>query len=215
MAAASTAPGRLIVIEGIDGSGKSTLAARLAGRLKAAGTNAALRREPTDGPAGRELRRIITEGRKGIAPEEETALFIEDRRRHVAQGIAPDLAAGITVVLDRYYLSTAAYQGALGMDPAAIMSENETFAPPPDLAFILDLPVDEALARITVRGEQRTAFEKRAYLEAVRDVFLGLRRPWIRLVDATADADELLSTVIGIVRRELPGLPVAGFVNRR
>jgi len=206
--AATTPPGRLIVLEGIDGSGKSTLATRLTTRLEAAGTPCARRREPTDGPAGRKLRRIITEGRKGIAPEEETALFIEDRRQHVAQGITPDLAAGTTVVLDRYYLSTAAYQGALGMDPAAIMAENETFAPQPDLAFILDLPVDEALARINVRGEQRTSFEKRAYLEDVRDVFLGLRRPWIRLVDATADADELLSTVIGIVGRELPGLAV-------
>jgi dTMP kinase len=199
--------GRLIVLEGIDGSGKSTLAARLSRSLREeAGADAVLRREPTDGPAGQELRRIITEGRKGIAPEAETALFIEDRRQHVARGIGPDLAAGRVVILDRYYLSTAAYQGALGMDPEAILAENESFAPRPDLAFLLDLPVDTALERITGRGEQRSTFEKRAYLEKVRELFLGLRRPWIRLVDAVQPQPDLLRTVLAIVRQELPDL---------
>ncbi len=202
-----TAHGRLIVLEGIDGSGKSTLAARLAHCLREeAGADVVLRREPTDGPAGQELRRIITEGRKGIAPEAGTALFIEDRRQHVAQGIGPDLAAGRVVILDRYYLSTAAYQGALGMDPEAILAENESFAPQPDLAFLLDLPVDTALERIAGRGEQRSAFERKTYLENVRELFLQLRRPWIRLVDAVQPQPDLQLAVLAIVRQELPDL---------
>lgn len=202
-----TAPGYLIVLEGIDGSGKSTLAAWLAARLNGTGNDAVLRREPTDGPAGRELRRIINEGRKGIAPEVETALFIEDRRQHVAAGIGPDLEAGRVVVLDRYYLSTAAYQGALGMDPEAIMAENESFAPRPDLALLLDLPVSTALERITLgRGGQRSAFEKEAYLEQVRELFIGIQRPWFRRIDADQPQTELQEAVLTIVRRELPDL---------
>lgn len=202
-----TAPGHLIVLEGIDGSGKSTLAAWLAERLRGAGNDAVLRREPTDGPAGLELRRIINEGRKGIAPEAETALFIKDRRQHVASGIGPDLKDGRVVILDRYYLSTAAYQGALGMDPEAIMAENQTFAPRPDLAFLLDLPVSVALERISLgRGGQRSAFEKEAYLEKVRELFLGIRRPWFRRIDAEQPQKDLQQTVLAIVRQELPDL---------
>jgi dTMP kinase len=201
------ARGRLIVLEGIDGSGKSTLAAWLSQRLRDAGNDTVLRREPTDGPAGQELRRIISEGRKGIAPEAETALFIEDRRQHVASGIGPDLEAGRVVVLDRYYLSTAAYQGALGMDLEEIMARNESFAPQPDLAFLFDLPVSTALQRITLgRGGQRSAFEKEAYLEQVRRLFLDIRRPWFRRIDADRPQPELQETVLSILREELPDL---------
>ncbi len=201
------ARGRLIVLEGIDGSGKSTLAAWLSQRLRDAGNDTVLRREPTDGPAGQELRRIISEGRKGIAPEAETALFIEDRRQHVASGIGPDLEAGRVVVLDRYYLSTAAYQGALGMDLEEIMARNESFAPQPDLAFLFDLPVSTALQRITFgRGGQRSAFEKEAYLEQVRRLFLDIRRPWFRRIDADRPQPELQETVLSILREELPDL---------
>jgi dTMP kinase len=201
------ARGRLIVLEGIDGSGKSTLAAWLSQRLRDAGNDTVLRREPTDGPAGQELRRIISEGRKGIAPEAETALFIEDRRQHVASAIGPDLEAGRVVVLDRYYLSTAAYQGALGMDLEEIMARNESFAPQPDLAFLFDLPVSTALQRITLgRGGQRSAFEKEAYLEQVRRLFLDIRRPWFRRIDADRPQPELQETVLSILREELPDL---------
>jgi dTMP kinase len=201
------ARGRLIVLEGIDGSGKSTLAAWLSQRLRDAGNDTVLRREPTDGPAGQELRRIISEGRKGIAPEAETALFIEDRRQHVASGIGPDLEAGRVVVLDRYYLSTAAYQGALGMDLEEIMARNESFAPQPDLAFLFDLPVSTALQRITLgRGGQRSAFEKEAYLEQVRRLFLDIRRPWFRRIDADRPQPELQETVLSVLREELPDL---------
>lgn len=202
-----TAPGYLIVLEGIDGSGKSTLAAWLAEKLRGAGNDAVLRREPTDGPAGSELRRIINEGRKGIAPEAETALFIKDRRQHVASGIGPDLQAGRVVVLDRYYLSTAAYQGALGMDPEAIMAENESFAPRPDLALLLDLPVSTALERITLgRGGQRSAFEKETYLEQVRELFIGIRRTWFRRIDADQPQPVLQQAVLTMVQEELPDL---------
>ncbi len=198
--------GRLIVLEGIDGSGKSTLAVWLADWLRQQGIEAVLRREPTDGPAGTQLRQIIAEGRKGIAPEAETALFIEDRRQHVAEGIDPDLAAGRVVVLDRYFLSTAAYQGALGMSPETILAENESFAPQPDLALLLDLPVATALERITLGRESRSAFEKESYLEQVRELFLDIRRPWFQVIDADRPQEELQQAVIVIVRKTLPSL---------
>lgn len=182
--------GRLIVIEGIDGTGKSTQARRLAAWLQTRGHEVVLDREPTDGPWGRKLRESAASGR--LAAEEELELFLRDRREHVANLIAPALAAGRIVVLDRYYFSTMAYQGSRGFDPAAIRRDNEAFAPVPDLLLVLDLGVDAALARIGSRGDTANAFERRESLERCRAIFLGLAdEPFVRVIDTNAPEDEV------------------------
>ncbi len=198
--AAEDAPagrGALIVIEGIDGAGKSTQHARLAARLLAEGYAVTASREPTGGPHGRRIREIARAGRQATSAEEEVRLFLDDRREHVAQVIAPALAAGQVVLLDRYYLSTIAYQGALGIDPGFIQQANESFAPPPDLALILMLPVAEALARIRAgrAGGLDVAFERADYLERVASIFRSMparldpRVTETRIVDASGDPD--------------------------
>ena len=96
-----------------------------------------------------------------LTPEEELALFLKDRRENVARNIRPALRAGRIVVLDRYYFSTIAYQGAKGLDPERIRRLNERFAPKPDLVFILDLGAGDGLARIAGREGQRRAFRTR------------------------------------------------------
>ena len=98
------AAGVLIAFEGIDGSGKSTQARRVAEALRAEGREVTLLREPGDSEFGRELRRIFVEGRD-VTPEEEMRLFLEDRRIDVRDNIAPALARGAIVIMDRYYLS--------------------------------------------------------------------------------------------------------------
>ncbi|MCX7017301.1 MAG: dTMP kinase, partial [Candidatus Sumerlaeota bacterium] len=123
--------GLLVVLEGIDGTGKSTQARRLAEALEARGHTTRVLREPTDGPHGSELRRMAREGRTD--PQRERALFIADRREDVERNIRPALARGEIVVMDRYYFSTVAYQGARGLDPDELRAENEAFAPKPDL----------------------------------------------------------------------------------
>lgn len=179
-----------IVIEGIDGTGKSTQARLLAEWLREQGREVVLDFEPTRGPHGMKLRESFTGGR--LAPEDELALFIADREEHVAQVITPSLAEGKVVILDRYYFSNMAYQGAIGFDPQEIRRRNEAFAPVPDLLFILDLDTDTALARIGGRGDETNEFEKREDLERCRGIFLSLKdEPFVRVIDASKAMDEV------------------------
>jgi dTMP kinase len=183
-----------IVIEGIDGTGKSTQAQQLAAWLREQGREVIVDYEPTLGVHGKKLRDSFVNGR--LAPEEELELFLADRREHVEQVIAPALAAGKTVILDRYYFSNMAYQGAIGFDPTEIRRQNEVFAPVPDLLFILDLDVDTALSRIGGRGDTANEFEKRENLERCRDIFLSLAgEPFARLIDTRGTMDEVQAEI--------------------
>jgi dTMP kinase len=122
-------PGWLVVVEGIDGAGKSTVLRRLADHCAARGLTPVVSGEPTRGQWGMKLRESMTAGRLSL--DEELALFIQDRAEHVATLIRPAMARGEVVLLDRYYFSTAAYQGARGANPAWVLAENEKFAPEP------------------------------------------------------------------------------------
>jgi dTMP kinase len=198
-AAASERPrGLLIVLEGIDGTGKSTQARRLAEWFAARGREVVLSREPTDGPWGRRIRESGNTGR--LSPAEELEHFLNDRRQHVREKIAPALAAGKVVILDRYYFSTMAYQGARGLDPAEIRSLNEAFAPVPDLLLILDLDVDSAHHRIGGRGDGTNEFEKHDSLQRCRQVFLSLaHEPFVHIIDAAGSLDEVTARLVRTV----------------
>lgn len=201
-ASTSTArqPGIFIVIEGIDGTGKSTQAKRLGEWFTAQGREVILSFEPTTGPWGKKVRESAATGR--LSPEDELQYFLNDRRQHVEELISPSLAAGKVVILDRYYFSTMAYQGARGFDPAEIRRQNEAFAPVPDLLLIMDLDVDSALERIGVRGDTANEFEKRDNLERCREIFLSLRNePFARVIDTRGTLDEVAAQVRAAVGR--------------
>ena len=186
-------PGYFLVIEGIDGTGKSTLVRGVAEALRARGREVVASFEPTNGPHGRRIRELAARGREGVTAEEEVALFIADRREHLEQLILPALRQGKIVILDRYYYSTMAYQGAAGLDPADIERRHKTFAPEPDMLVILDLPVDEALRRITQkRGDTPDAFEGCDYLAKVDAVFRQVRHPRLVRLDARQPPEELV-----------------------
>ncbi len=186
--------GLFIVIEGIDGTGKSTQAKRLGEWLASQGREVVLSREPTAGPWGKKVRESAATGR--LSPEEELQYFLNDRRQHVEELIAPSLAAGKVVILDRYYFSTMAYQGARGFDPAEIRRKNEEFAPVPDLLLIMDLDVDSALERIGARGDTANEFEKRENLERCREIFLSLKdEGFVRVIDTRGTLDEVAARV--------------------
>ena len=183
-------PGKLIVIEGIDGTGKSTQATLLANHLRSQGYEVIQSFEPTNGPWGSKLRASATTGRLSI--EEELALFLKDRRQHVEELIIPTIERGGIVVLDRYYFSTMAYQGARGIDPQEIRLTNEAFAPQPDTLLVLDLPVDVALERIGVRDGEANEFEQRESLQFCRDLFLSLKdESFVQVIDASVSIDEV------------------------
>jgi dTMP kinase len=203
-------PGTFIVIEGIDGTGKTTQARRLAAWFEALGREVVVSREPTDGPWGRKLRESAASGR--LSPADELDYFLKDRKQHVETVIAPALAAGKVVILDRYYFSTMAYQGCRGFDPAEIRRLNEAFAPVPDLLLILDVEVDVALARIGTRGDTANEFEKRDSLQHCREIFLSLKdEPFVRVIPSDCGLDEVTERLQQAIRQaaadcRLPGM---------
>lgn len=193
--------GRLIVFEGIDGTGKSTHIGHLRKYLEEQGLEVVQSLEPTRGRWGRMLRDSAVTGRLSV--EEEVDLFLKDRREHVETLIAPALARGAWVLLDRYYPSMMAYQGARGVDPAVIRAANEEFAPVPDAVVWLDIPVSVALERIGGRGE-RDAFETEAGLAACRTVFASIHEPWMLRVDADAGKEEVAARVREALEKRFP-----------
>ncbi|HEU5394143.1 MAG TPA: dTMP kinase [Candidatus Methylomirabilis sp.] len=188
--------GVLLAFEGIDGAGKTTQARRLETTLRQAGYPVLYTREPTTGPTGQLIRRPIAAGRGTLGPEQELDLFLRDREEHVAAVIQPALARHEVVLLDRYYFSTMAYQGALGLDPEMIRRRNETFAPHPHHTFVLDLPPAAGLDRIRGgRAAVPDTFEREEYLERVRALFTALRGPGILHLDATRPADVVAARI--------------------
>ncbi|MBC8127583.1 MAG: dTMP kinase [Gloeobacteraceae cyanobacterium ES-bin-144] len=190
--------GLLIVLEGIDGTGKSTQVRRLGEWFVSQGREVVLSCEPTDGPWGRKLRESAATGR--LSPQDELQFFINDRRQHVEEKIAPALAAGKVVILDRYFFSTMAYQGARGFDPLEIRRMNEAFAPIPDVLLILDLDVETAHQRIGHRGDSTNEFEKKESLTRCREIFLSLREePFAHIIDSNGDLDDVSDRIRRIV----------------
>lgn len=185
--------GFLVVIEGIDGTGKTTAARRLCEFCDEHGLPYLASKEPTDGPWGRKLRESAQTGRLSL--EEELELFIRDRREHVEQSIRPALKAGKIVVLDRYYFSTAAYQGARGANPEAILAANEQFAPQPDLLMLLDADPTQTLERVRSRGDVPNEFERESALREIRGIFLGISRPYLVRINASSGIDEVTRQV--------------------
>ncbi|MEI6714349.1 MAG: dTMP kinase [Verrucomicrobiota bacterium] len=181
--------GLLVVVEGLDGAGKSSVLQQLAGYCEEKGFSVILSREPTDGRWGKQIRASAMTGRLPL--EAEFELFIRDREDHVENLILPALRKGSVVILDRYYFSSAAYQGARGLDPDEILARNEVFAPAPDLVLLLDCAAEVSLERIRKRGSVPDEFERLEALEAVRRIFLAIKRPFIQVVDAGKSAVEV------------------------
>ena len=183
--------GWLIVFEGIDGTGKSTQCKEMEVYLNKIGIPVSRFREPTDGVWGQKIRKILTVGRGDVTREEELSWFIEDRREDVKNNINPSLSANKVVLLDRYYYSTAAYQGALGLDPDSILRENENFAPIPDRAYIFTAPPEECLARIESSRDSYSSFEKLEYLKQVQKIFDSFQGTNIKNIKSSGTIEDI------------------------
>lgn len=194
--------GFFIVFEGLDGAGKTTQVRLLYHRLLQEGYDARCLREPTGGPWGQKIRRLAQHGRQNVSPATELEWFLEDRRQDVTQNISPALARRQVVVLDRYYFSTMAYQGALGCDPETIRKRNETFAPPPDLLFLLDITPAQGLQRVR-ENRPPDDFERRDYLERVAALFAQMQFPYLHRLPATQKPDAIHARIWQIVRTAL------------
>jgi dTMP kinase len=187
-------PGFLIAMEGIDGAGKSTQARLLQESLQARNLGVLRTKEPTTGVWGQKLRDSASSGRLSL--QEEVELFIKDRREHVETVINPALRDGKIVVVDRYYFSNMAYQGARGLDPGELMRKNEAFAPEPDLLVVLDIDPKPGLKRIKTRGDRANHFERAGNLRKARAIFNSIKKPYLCRLDATQEAETLRDLIV-------------------
>jgi dTMP kinase len=200
----SPSRGLLIAVEGIDGAGKTTQVRLLAQALERLAERVVTSKEPTDGPWGRKIRESAATGRLSL--EEELEAFVNDRVEHVGSLIQPSLDAGKTVILDRYFYSTIAYQGARGGDVGQLKARMEQIAPIPDVVFLLDLAPAEGIRRISEsRNEQPNEFEKIETLTRVREVFNAIAEPRIVRIDGGRPLEEVHEAVIAELARRAVG----------
>jgi dTMP kinase len=151
----ANSPGRLIVFEGPEGAGKSTQLRLAAEWLSLGGAEVVAVREPGGTVLGDEIRRLLLDPASDITPYAEALLFMASRAQLVERELRPALQEGAVVLLDRFFLSTYAYQGVgRGLPDDEIASANRlaTRGLVPDLTLLLTLPPAEGLARAARRG---------------------------------------------------------------
>jgi len=190
--------GTLIAIEGLDGSGKTTISKAIVKWLSNIGLDAMYTAEPSTSPIGELIRSKIILGEFRKDARIEALLFAADRLWHVLYEIKPLLEKGKIVVTDRYYFSSIAYQGALGIDLEWIKILNR-FVVKPDLAIYIDVTPEEALARKKKEG-LKILFENLEYLRRVRQLYLDMVKDGeLRLVNGMKRLEEVLNDVKSII----------------
>lgn len=205
--------GFFITLEGIEGTGKSTYAGFLAVSLKARGYDVTLTREPGGTPAGEAIRDILLHARNmAISDLTELLLIFAARAQHLEAVVRPALAAGRTVICDRFTDATYAYQGGgRGIEYARIATLERLVQNGlrPDLTLLLDAPVATGLARAQSRSRQdRIETEEQSFFERVRMAYLNIAAAEpgrVRVVNADRP--------IEAIRSELESL-VTGFIAR-
>ncbi len=169
--------GLFITLEGGEGAGKSTQARLLADALRAGGREVVLTREPGGTPNAETLRALLLDRWRRWSPDAEILLHFAARAEHVEKTIAPALARGATVVCDRFFDSTLAYQGfGMGADRALIAHLSARLAVQPDLTLILSVSPDERRARLAQRrgGPDRYEAEDDAFHDRVTAGFSAI-----------------------------------------
>lgn len=203
-----TKRGKFISFEGGEGSGKSTQIRLLKEHLESKGHDVVLTREPGGTTEAEKIRTLLVDRAGGDwSPMAECLLLFAARIMHVRDLIEPALAAGKTVLTDRFTDSTRAYQGyAGGMDLSVIeqIKQISIGGLEPDLTFILDIPAADGLARSNRRQSQNNStedrFEQKAiqFHEALRQGFLSLatQNPTrCHVLDAHASIDTIATQI--------------------
>ena len=196
--------GFLISVEGIDGTGKTTQVELLKDWFERNGKSAVSLKEPTNGQYGSEIARLAASG--GLSDvNKELQLFMLDRREDVKEHIEPALTDGKVVIMDRYYQSNMAYQGARGLDPLLIKNENEAFSPKPDLIIVLDINPKKCMRRVNSRKNVVRHFENEAYLRDVRRIYLEIgKEPNAVVIKTDKPLEYVHNQIVEAVKNKLP-----------
>lgn len=208
--------GRFITVEGGEGTGKSTQVRMLAEALRGFGLAVVVTREPGGTTAAEDIRALLVEGAvRRWSPVSETLLHYAARREHLDRTILPALAAGQWVVSDRFADSTMAYQGyglGLGREFVAGLHRLVVGDLRPDLTLVLDLPVEEGLARASARAGCEDRYERMdlGFHERVREGFLAIAGDDPErcvVVDARGSPESVAARLLAQVRASLPVPP--------
>ena len=197
--------GKLIVIEGIDGSGKSTCAKNLTEKLNSINIKTIYTFEPTRSHYGAKLRDGMLS--EDLDAEEELLLFVKDRKEHIEYMIKPALEEGYFIILDRYFYSSIAYQGAKGIDINLIINMHKDFIIKPDIVFIFHLPIDIALNRIISKRGIADRFENETYLKKVDKIFHSFNEPFIYHIDTDKDIKIINDELFNILEKSKMFVP--------
>ena len=190
-------PGKLIVFEGIDGAGKTTVHKALKEKMKDR-DDIVFSREPTDGKYGKRIKEALRGA--NVPAEELLFLFMQDRIEHVKSMVMPSLKEGKVVVLDRYYLSTAAYQASELFSVNELLVLNGLFSPTPNLVVYFEIPVEKALERLRSRGDVLSAFEKEEKLKKVAENYEWILSYFdVKRINALLSIEDLVNEVEKIV----------------
>ena len=216
--------GYFITFEGVDGSGKSTQAKRLATRLKAAGHQVVVTREPGGSPGAELIREIVLSGRaENLGSNMEALLFAAARADHVDHLIKPALAAGKIVISDRFYDSTRAYQAAGDAADGQFvqaLAEAAAAGSIPNTTVILTLPVEAAEQRMGARQQGKDRFEAdqlRAF-EQRQNAFLKIAEEEpdrCLVVDGSLGEGEVELAVWEAIKGRLPRIRKRSATGRR
>ncbi|MBE0536733.1 MAG: dTMP kinase [Phycisphaerae bacterium] len=197
--------GKFIVLDGPDGCGKSTQAHLLAEWIRAQGLDAVGFRDPGDTAVGEKIRDILLDPEHiALGPRAELLLYMAARAQLWEEKIAPALASGACVVMDRWVSSTCAYQGCaggLGIQTVLRIAADSLERTWPDLTIVLDVDEAAAAARMN-RQLDRMEQKGRQYHQKVRQGYLELARNYDAVVhlDATVSIEALHDQVIAAVR---------------
>lgn len=192
-----------ITFEGLDGSGKSTQVALLERNLRSQGHAVTILREPGGTPVGEKIRSILLDpANADLTDAAELFLFSASRSQLVETVIRPSLRSGTSVLCDRFYDSTTAYQGGgRGLDMSMIRAVNEaaTGGLRPDATFFLDVPIEILANRMLAAGTSKDRMEAQAleFHTRVRQAYLQLAAAESRFhsVDGTKPAEDIAQQI--------------------
>jgi dTMP kinase len=202
--------GLFITFEGIEGCGKSTQAKLLREYLEKKGYSVFLTREPGGPKISEAIRDILlsTEN-KEMLPETEVLLYMASRSQHTGEWIIPALEKGKMVISDRYYDSTLAYQGAarkIDIKLIDTITKFATFELKPDITFLVDLPAEIGLSRISKQNADRLEMESIEFHKKVRVGFIEIakreKKRYI-IVDGTKSVEKIHTEIIKIMEDKL------------
>ena len=200
-------PGFLITFCGLDGCGKTTMIRRLIADLEKE-HDVFITKQPTNAVRQSEIFRTYMD-----CPDHDefdyrslSLLAASDRLQHTNKVIEPIMKRGKIVLSDRYIYSCLANLRARGFDKDEWIYEIAESIIKPDLALFFDLPVEDAVARVRQRPEERDRYIDMDLQYKLRDEYIDICNANGGILISTIKPEEQCYTIIKNSVKEALGL---------